>query len=130
MTPYAARRKSRRHARNPGMGKLSTDELRPEVARLAASRIDDIMSEFVPGTEDRAVMLANVSDPKNWKRIQKYRDDNDLVDNYGLAAGSYPAGSRGWMRVFDCKPLDDQLRAYVVTDPDDKVIVSCEFEGE
>lgn len=112
------------------MGKLTTGTLRPEVAKLAASKIDAIMGEFVPGTEDRSVMLANVSDPKNWKRVEKRRDDNDLVRAYGLNPGSYPDGSRGWVRVFDCGPLDDQLRAYVVTDPDDSVIVSCEFEGE
>lgn len=109
--------------------KLNTEMLRERVAEDAAKNIDSIVREFHERNEEaREFIRASVVDPRNWRRISKYRDDNDLEDNYGVHG--FPPGSRGWMRVFDCRPLDDQLRCYVLSDPEDSSIVMINFEGE
>lgn len=52
---------------------------------------------------------------KNWKRICKNK---------------IRIGKPYTERIFDCKPFDDQLRAYVATTENDESIMSIVIQGE
>lgn len=52
---------------------------------------------------------------KNWKRISKQIFD---------------VNPKRYERIFDCRPFDDQLRAYVYTDENDTNITSIYVTGE
>ncbi len=62
----------------------------------------------------------------NWKRELKERHD------------TYPQNRRDtrekklwpWLRQFDCRPFDSQLRAYVLTDNLDEKLLSVEIKTE
>lgn len=58
-----------------------------------------------PTPQDVLNMLQSLcTNPKNWKRHTKYKDSSGNI-----------------IRIFDCRPFDDQLRAYV-TERDGKII--------
>lgn len=79
---------------------FATDD---EVRRLCGRFVP-----LVPFTE----MAEHIRKPSNWKRIGKER-----------VAGTI-------LRTFNCAPLDDQLRLYVVTDSSDTVVVNHYFQDE
>ncbi|OPZ36144.1 MAG: hypothetical protein BWY99_02077 [Synergistetes bacterium ADurb.BinA166] len=89
--------------------KMTTDILRVKVAAKAVEDLGRIQSFFHP----ESVPVEALASPRNWSRLSKERSEDG-----------------NWLRVFDCRPLDDQLRAYVFTDVSDGNLLSITFEGE
>ena len=116
---------------SPHQGSLSVPKVRPQSISLdrnvdrittevckgvivewcKANRIY-ISSQFVEPLSEE--MLSKAEDPRNWKRISK--------------ATAY--GGEGIEREFDCRPFDDQLRAIVLSDIEDKKLLSVIVQGE
>jgi hypothetical protein len=69
--------------------------------------LNDQFCEELSSTE-----FAAMQDEKNWKREEKYKEDGVIV------------------RRFDCRPFDDQLRAYISTDLSDTKVISVIVGGE
>lgn len=76
-----------------------------------------VVSQYVPqGTQqeiDRDIYFPTLK-ASNWKRISKRRD---------WTMGTIE-------RIFNCVPLDDTLRATVVTDDTDTTVLELRVEGE
>lgn len=87
--------------------KIGTDECKKFIADLVLANPGLVAKEFSPA-DPQAEQMASV--PKNWSRTSKSKDGKLSV------------------REFDCKPLDDQLRAYVYDDG--TKIVKVEIDGE
>lgn len=89
------------------IGKIGTDECKKLIVDLIKVNPGMVAKEFT-GDGKQEEMLASIE--KNWVRTGKRKDGKNNV------------------RDFDCKPLDDQLRAYV-TDNGTNVI-RVEIQGE
>lgn len=93
---------------------MTTDDIKAMIPQwLTADEQRRIQAMFSPpiALEELAPILTN---PKNWKRISKY---------YGGTEGDL-------QRIFDCRPLDDQLRLYVLTDRADTKVLRYTFRSE
>ena len=66
-----------------------------------------VSSQFDGGIDEAPALLE-----KNWKRMSRKRDEKFIV------------------RSFDCRPYDDQLRAYVITNDADETVISVVIQGE
>lgn len=92
--------------------KYTTESLRDVIALWCQGHTEHVRAQFVPDDESQEEAVRASGLPKNWRRRSKER----------VAAGI--------LRGFNCYPLDDQLRAYVTTTPDDSTILSIEVIGE
>jgi len=73
--------------------------------------------------EMRILFLAKMANEKNWKRKDKRGCDTAHGEAYGVPIGS-------WERCYDCTPLDDELRCYVISNKEDTQILHIRFAGE
>jgi len=73
---------------------MNTAECKELIVKWCQKNEDFICEQFSPRLTHSQFLLSTKE--ANWKRIIKTKDGNDIE------------------RVFDCKPFDDQLRAYVV----------------
>jgi hypothetical protein len=99
------------------MGKMNSQDIKKHIALRASQSPGEIDAQFGPEDGDTPSKAAVVA--ANWKRMSKRR-----VGKYAR----FPEDC--WERGFDCKPLDDQLRAYVITDSLDENILSIVIQGE
>jgi hypothetical protein len=90
--------------------KLTTDICKGLIVKKVKLYIDKIGNEFVPPLNRNELMPA--CEVKCWKRMYKEHQDHT------------------WTRAFDCKPYDDQLRAYVVSDDTDTEVLKVEIQTE
>lgn len=90
--------------------KQTTERLRSVIALFAKSSAAHITAQFVPPSPEAAAAATVAA---NWRRITKQCLPNGCIE-----------------RVFDCRPLDDQLRATVITDSRDTAVLSVSIEGE
>lgn len=88
-------------------GKIGTDECKSLIADLILANPGLVAKEFSP-VDAQAEQQASI--PKNWSRTGKEKDGKNNL------------------REFDCKPLDDQLRAYVTDDG--AKIIKVVIQGE
>ena len=78
--------------------------------------LERIKDEFEPRLEDQEAKETLYA--VNW--TQQYRQKT-------IYSSTNPDG---FVRLFDCKPFNDQLRAYVYSDPTDTHILKVEIVGE
>lgn len=92
----------------------NTELLRGElVQRATDAEVSSILCGFCEQTDGaHKELAAAMRKATNWRRMYKRRE-NGMIE-----------------RVFNCAPLDDQLRAYVYTDLGDSNIVDVRFETE
>jgi hypothetical protein len=67
-----------------------------------------VAAQFIPSLDANQFKLA--CNPNNWKRIEKYKSGDVVV------------------RIFDCKPFDDQLRGTVIEK--NGLLIDAEAHGE
>lgn len=89
------------------MSKLTTDTIRHKIADYVEKNEDKVSVLFVSSID-----VEPAKQPKNWKRMSKRREGTT------------------WVREFDCKPYDDQLRAIVTTNHSDVVVEEIYISGE
>lgn len=103
--------------------KLSTAVCKDEIVKAVLADPERVAAEFLPSNDPRfaeqvQVVVTEAGNPKNWKRREKRKEgppeEREVVT----------------LRTFDCEPFDDQLRAYVYSDADDKTILKVEIVGE
>jgi hypothetical protein len=99
---------------NPSSRRMGTEVLRGLIPSwVSDSEVERIRKEFdpeMPFQELKDIMTKS----SNWKRIQKFQNDkNSPIE-----------------RLFDCKPLDDQLRLLVYTDATDTKVIKIRFQTE
>jgi hypothetical protein len=86
--------------------KVTTALCKNAIVKMISSNPEIVESQFDDNESAEPAKLV-----KNWKRMYKEKNKDGT-----------------FLRVFDCTPYDDQLRAYVV---DDGVsIISVNIEGE
>jgi hypothetical protein len=96
------------------MGKLSTETIKNMIpAWLTDQAIAEIRAQFDEPNDPR-LSTDSLRNPKNWRRIHKSR---------GFLG-------RGWERIFDYRPAEDQLRLYVYSDDADETVVEYFFSAE
>lgn len=83
--------------------------------------VDSIIAQFVEKLTS-AEVINHAGNPKNWARMSKLR-----VSYSGRSLDETPLGAT-CLRIFDCRPFDDQLRAYVWDDGNQ--ILKIEIVGE
>lgn len=99
--------------RNPSYRKLDVEYLKRVIASsVTDSEVEKLRKEFLPEL-DFADLKGKMTEPSNWKQISKVRTDDNKIE-----------------RIFDCKPLEDQLRCYILTDSSDTRIVELYFQTE
>jgi len=86
---------------------MNTAECKELIVKWCQQNEDFVCNEFSPKLTHSQFLLSTKE--TNWKRISKTKD------SYGIE------------RVFDCKPFDDQLRAYAV-ELNGKVTISVQGE--
>jgi hypothetical protein len=96
--------------------KLNAQVCKIAIVKKAANIFETIKSEFEPRLTDQEVQKTVFAN--NWR--QQYRQK----DKYSTT------NPDGFERLFDCTPFDDQLRAYVYSDPTDTHILEVEIIGE
>jgi hypothetical protein len=89
------------------VNKLTTEIIKNMIVEHVRDNEDIIAKEFIP-EED----MTDAMNAKNWKRMSKRKENEN------------------WIREFDCKPYDDQLRAIVFSDFSDTRIVNMVVQGE
>lgn len=99
---------------NPSSRRMGTEALRGLIPSwVSDSEVERIRKEFDPEMsfqELKDIMTKS----SNWKRIQKFQNDkNSPIE-----------------RLFDCKPLDDQLRLLVYTNATDTKVIKIRFQTE
>jgi hypothetical protein len=72
---------------------IGTEECKQAVVDYCQAHKREICAQFIPPLDDK--QFAQTLLVKNWKRISK-EEDGGIIE-----------------RAFDCRPFDDQLRAYV-----------------
>jgi len=118
---------------------MNTNQIRPLIVAHLRENLDHVAAQFVlepgnsPATKEE--LLQMTSNPKDWKRRDKGRGSNhkifyDTVNHEFVRIELDKDKPRNWIRGFDCTPFDDQLRAYVTTDPNDETVLSIEIVGE
>lgn len=91
--------------------KYSTDILKIAIAAFCSMHLDSIQNEFDEQlTRDQLESMCLV---KNWKRMSKSKNKDGTIE-----------------RGFNCKPFEDQLRAYVKTTNNDDKILAIIVQGE
>lgn len=96
--------------------KITTQICKFAITRKCQEKVDFIKKEFEPELTDEEVKVT--FDDNNWRRLSKSKD-------------SYMIPGRTIIeRLFDCRPFDDQLRAYVYTDESDQHILTIDIHGE
>lgn len=96
------------------MNPLTSEAIKRLIVAHASLHGPEILSQFKCKTaEDEQYILSCTRKLGNWKRISKRTIDQGQIE-----------------RVFDCKYLYDQLRAYVVTDYWDEQVLSIQIVGE
>ncbi len=83
------------HVNNP---KITSDDCKTAIVEWVKDHPGCILELFGDDVEDKNTFEEPALQEKNWKRISKEKDLS------------------GYVRVFDCKPYDDQVRAYVYED--------------
>lgn len=101
---------------------ISTEICKKHIVAHAAIQASAIKKEFSPALDD--VAYQEVLAEKNWKRICKNKISADAATGYGID----PAKGVVVERIFDCRPFDDQLRAYVYDQ--NGAIVKVMIQGE
>ena len=89
---------------------MDSKEIKTLIPSWINSQVETLRKQFDPEIEKEEFETLT-KNPKNWKRIIKQKDGENIL------------------RVFDCKPFDDQLRLYVLLDSSGKII-SFEFQTE
>ncbi len=90
--------------------KISTGQCKNLIVQEITNSISKILSfGFSQSEAEEALKVSN------WKRESK-----------GKQFGEGP----NIERAFDCRPLDSQLRAYVITDPTDTIVIHISISGE
>lgn len=77
---------------------LDFDSMKSAIVDHAKSHLSDILEQFTEDTNSEEIRDA-VSDVDNWRFRFSSRLEDESVE---------------W--CFNCEPLDDQLRAYILTD--------------
>jgi len=90
--------------------KYSTETIKPMIVKWCKDNMWIVRGQFSPMLPEKDAQVCLLE--KNWKRMSKEKDGETIT------------------RGFDCKPFDDQLRAYVVTDKNDSRILSIIVQGE
>jgi hypothetical protein len=96
--------------------KLNAEVCKLAIVKKARTMFEIIKADFDPTLTDeevRKTVFAN-----NWR--QSYRQKNKYST----------INPDGFERLFDCIPFDDQLRAYVYSDPTDTHILKVDIIGE
>ena len=73
---------------------ITTAQCKEQISKWCQQNEDFVCNEFSPKLTHSQFLLSTKE--ANWKRMSKTKNGNEIE------------------RVFDCKPFDDQLRAYVV----------------
>lgn len=95
--------------------KITTEICKLAIINKCKGIGDFIKNEFEPPLTDEE--LKETLKIKNWKREYK-------------AKQSTRGGRTIIERLFDCRPFDSQLRAYVYTDENDIIIEKIDVRGE
>jgi len=98
------------------MGNVNSADIKKKIVDCVLQNRAGVDAQF-EGAGNAPSSAASVE--RNWKRISKAK-----VGKFTR----FPEDSVE--RVFDCKPLEDQLRAYVITDATDDQILSLVVQGE
>lgn len=97
---------------NPSSRRIGTTVIKGKIPSwVSDSEVNRLRKEFDPEMlfqELKDIMI----NPSNWKRDCKFQSAHEIT------------------RIFDCKPLDDQLRLYVYTDLTETKILRIEFQTE
>lgn len=109
----------------PDMTPISKHLLKMLIAKRAAETIDALVSEFVADGEVaefgfKQQLLIDASNPDNWRWHGSNED--------GTPDQEFGSDNLSW--AFDCEPLDDQLRAYVITNAAGTKILDLYIQGE
>jgi len=107
---------------------IRTEDCKRAIVKWVAEHAGHVAHEFDGGDDTFGPDFeAPAREEKNWKRIEKARRGD-------------PRAGRGWdaptpnervvttCRAFDCRPYEDQLRAYVWDDG--ATILAVEVQGE
>ena len=92
--------------------KVTTKICKEEIVKKCRLMLEKIKHEFEPTLTDEEV--EKTLDVNNWKR--DYKEKCSYKEGYEI--------------LFDCRPFDSQLRAYVYTDETDSIIREIEVVGE
>lgn len=103
--------------------KLTSALLKQRIVDDAIAQIDMIVRQFCGPDDTRDNILKAVRSTKNWKRIEKEKLPSGVAAYHGYVTGTV-------RRIFDCNPLDDQLRAYVYTDATDTQVLEIRISAE
>ena len=87
---------------------VSTDDCKKAIVAHCVENAEKLKKEFSPPLDNAGFQPA--LNPKNWKREAKYSSGMEII------------------RDFDCRPFDDQLRAYVYSTNDE--ILRVVVQGE
>lgn len=90
---------------------ITTEDCREAIVEACRTRAPALRAQFSPPLTD--VQWQAALNPKNWKRVSKRKGDSE---------------EGTWVREFDCRPFDDQLRATVQSTDDHiyRVMISAE----
>jgi hypothetical protein len=110
---------SLKHESSKGNRMSMTDNIKQMIPVWITDEMAECIQRQFVGDDDSDVCKLNKSDlsnPKNWKRISKEK---------GVKGSDI-----GFVRTYDYKPADDQLRLSVMTNASDTDIVGFKIEGE
>ena len=93
---------------------MTTNDIKKMIPQFVTDAVvAGIQAQF---TQPTPGLKEHMQDPKNWARVNKYRNGTYCND--------------GWCRVFNYKIFDDQLRLYVFTDSKDLSVLKHTFSVE
>lgn len=95
---------------------LSENKIKLAIVTHAMEHIHEIYDEFYfedNVLEERRNIKDSVTSPANWVEVDSEETLNGDIEI-----------------LYDCEPLDDQLRAYVLLDHDQNNILNIEIIGE
>lgn len=96
---------------------ITSNDCKKAIVNWIKSHPGHVSKQFDPPEQE-----ISAQDEKNWKRMYRRKCTHvDTMVNPILKLGM-------WERAFDCKPYDDQLRAY--TYDDENKIVYIVVQGE
>lgn len=105
---------------------IKTEDCKKAIVAFVKNNPGHVASKFV---DEEATDVATFEKPaaltSNWKR--EFKEKVHVVGEYGAAPGRSHKPSINF-RCFDCRPYDDQLRAY--TWDDGQEILKIRVEGE
>lgn len=103
--------------------KITTDVCKARIVELMRdeSYAEGVIAGWTTDPTERAEILSASRSISAWKRETKTHLDDPVI--------FAPYGDH-WERCFDCRPLDGQLRAYIITDPTDANIVAVRISQE